>query len=173
MPRAPHDFWRYSLRVYRDEGVQRACLALQDGCGADVNLLLLCGWLAGRGASLDRRRLRQAIARVGDWQSQVVAPLRQARRAHKRLAQAVAPDEAASLRQRLLALELDLEYAEQTALADLAATWPAPRRTLAPGEAAQASLERYLQLLARPVDHAVAAQVAILAAAFGNPSLPG
>lgn len=169
MPRAPHDFWRYSLRIYRAEGVQRACLALQDRCGADVNLLLWCGWLASRGASLDRRRLRQAIARVGAWQREVVAPLRQARRAHKRLAGALAPQAASAVHQRLLALELELEYAEQTLLADLAASWPAPRRALPPGEAAQASLTRYVQLLARPADRAAAAPLAALVAAFGTP----
>ena len=45
MRHAPHPFWRFSLRVYRAAGVQQACLALQEDCGADVNLLLLCGWL--------------------------------------------------------------------------------------------------------------------------------
>ena len=61
MRHAPHPFWRFSLRVYRAAGVQQACLALQEDCGADVNLLLLCGWQGLDGRALDRRRLRQAM----------------------------------------------------------------------------------------------------------------
>ncbi|MDE2613288.1 MAG: TIGR02444 family protein [Burkholderiales bacterium] len=173
MQRTPHDFWRFSLRVYRAGGVESACLALQDGCGADVNLLLFCGWLAGRGWSLDRRRLRQAMARVGAWQSEVVVPLRAARRAHKRLAAdaaaAHAPhDGAPSLHQRLLALELDLEYAEQSMLVALAASWPAPARTLPCAAAARASLERYLQLLEGGPETDAAPALARLVAAFAD-----
>ncbi len=170
MQRAPHAFWRWSLRVYRAPGVQAACLALQDGLGVDVNLLLLCGWQASRGASLDRRRLRQAIARVGGWQSQVVAPLRQARRAHKQLApaDAASAESAAALHKRLLGLELELEYAEQSMLADLAAGWPQPKRALAPRDAAAASLERYFVALDRPLAPADAAHVATLVEAFGK-----
>jgi uncharacterized protein (TIGR02444 family) len=174
MARAPHDFWRYSLRVYREDGVQGACLALQDEALADVNLLLLCGWMASRGSSLDQRRLRQAIARVHAWQSEVVAPLRQARRAHKRLAAEVAParEAAAAMHRRLLALELELEYVEQSLLVELAASWPAPRRALPPGDAAQASLARYLQLLGHGSDQASATRVATLVAAFGQAGAP-
>ncbi len=175
MARAPHDFWRDSLRVYREEGVEPACIALQDGCGADVNLLLFCGWMAGRGVGLDQRRLRQAIARVRAWQSEVVVPLRQARRAHKRLAAAVAParEAAAAVHQRLLALELELEYVEQALLVELAASWPPPRRSLPPDDAAQSSLARYLQLLGHSDDRASAVQAAKLTAVFGKPRAAG
>lgn len=170
MRHPPHDFWRFSLRVYRDDGVEPACLALQDGCGADVNLLLFCGWMAGRGASLDRKRLRQAIACVRDWQSQVVTPLRQARRAHKRLAAAVsqAGADPAELRQRMLGLELDCEYIEQKLLADLAAEWPAPARTLPAAEAARKNLERYLGCLGKPARQDDEAHLAALEQAFGR-----
>ena len=51
-PRA-NPFWRFSLRTYRAPGVQEACLALQDRCGADVNLLLFCGWTGRDGRALD------------------------------------------------------------------------------------------------------------------------
>jgi len=182
MQSTAHAFWRFSLRVYRTARVESACIALQDGCGADVNVLLLCGWLASRGRSLDRRRLRQAMARVGAWQSEVVAPLRKARRAHKRLAGAMPQQEDAArtetpLHQRLLALELELEYAEQSMLVALAQTWPPPARVLPPTAAAQRNLERYLQLLGdgpapdrAAADRAAldkAAAVAILVKAFG------
>src|SRR6202167_584330 len=48
-------FWRFSLNFYRQAGVSDACIALQDGCGVDVNLLLFLFWLAAwrRGVSAD------------------------------------------------------------------------------------------------------------------------
>ena len=79
-------FWRFSLRTYRAPGVQDACLALQDRCGADVNLLLFCGWTGRDGRALDEGSLRSAVGRVGLWQSEVIAPLRLARRGLKRQA---------------------------------------------------------------------------------------
>ena len=170
MRRAPNPFWRYSLRVYRQDGVEQACLALQDDYGADVNLLLFCGWVASEGRCLDGRRLRRAVARVRDWQSRVIVPLRQARRAHKRLAGAAGPasDSARSQHRRLLALELELECVEQSLLAELAASWPQRRRALPPAEAARANLARYLQLLSSPSDAAAVAHAAVLVQAFGS-----
>ena len=42
-------FWRFSLKFYRQAGVAEACIAAQDGCGVDVNLLLFLFWLASGG----------------------------------------------------------------------------------------------------------------------------
>lgn len=165
-----HDFWRYSLRKYREAGVESACLALQDQCGADVNLLLWCGWMAGRGIRLDKRRLRQAIARVHTWQAQVVVPLRQARRALRRLAPDVglAGEDTREIYQRILGLELDLEYIEQTLLADLAAAWPAPARVDSPAKLARASLARYLDCIGQAPGPDDEPHLALLVQAFGR-----
>ena len=162
MRHAPHPFWRFSLRVYRAPGVQQACLALQDDCGADVNIVLLCGFAGHEGRSLDKRRLRQAIARVGAWQSGVIAPVRAARRAIKR---DPPPDAQAAqaLRKQILALELELEYIEQSMLADLAAQWPQPVRRGAPRDTVEANLRRYLELLGfapQPIQAAHLARIA-------------
>jgi len=146
MRHAPHPFWRFSLRIYRAPGVQEACLALQEDCGADVNLLLLCGWVGQDGRALDKRRLRQAMACVGRWQSDVIAPVRQARRAIKRNPP-TDNEVAQALRKQILALELELEYVEQSMLADLTAQWPAPTRHAPARDAIKVSLARYLALL--------------------------
>lgn len=156
MHHEPHPLWRFSLRVYRAPGVQEACLALQDDHGADVNLVLLCSFVGHEGRSLDKRRLRQAMARVGAWQSEVIAPVRSARRAIKRLPPADA-QAAQDLRRQILALELELEYVEQAMLAELAAQWPQQVRRGAPRAMVEANLQRYLGLLgcaARPADAA-------------------
>ena len=39
-------FWSYALAVYQQPGVKTLCLQLQDVHQANVNLLLLSGWLA-------------------------------------------------------------------------------------------------------------------------------
>lgn len=40
-------FWRFSLAVYAAPGVADECLALQERCGIDVNILLFCAWVGG------------------------------------------------------------------------------------------------------------------------------
>jgi len=143
-----HAFWRFSLRTYRAAGVQDACLALQTRCGADVNLLLFCGWVGRQGRLLDASSLRSAVGCVGPWQSEVIAPLRLARRGLKRqLADDAVAPWAAPWRQRVLALELELERVEQALLAKLAAQWPPPAPRVAPWHAIAANLAGYLELL--------------------------
>lgn len=146
--RKANPFWRWSLRVYRAPGVQEACLALQDQRGADVNLLLFCGWVGLAGRALDQRLLRQATACVGCWQAEVVAPLRAVRRTLKHggsKASTAAP--ALALRRRIAAIELQAESVEQTLLFELAGRWPPPARPKRPPTAVAASLGRYLASL--------------------------
>lgn len=143
---AGNPFWRFSLRVYRMPGVAQACLALQERCGADVNLLLFCGWAGRQGRELDLPRLRSAMGRVADWQSLVIGPVRVARRALKQQHDPAAAALALPFRRRLAAIELDLERVEQWLLAELAAQWP--RSTAAAPSAAATNLQRYLALLA-------------------------
>ena len=148
---AANPLWRFSLRTWRAPGVQEACIALQDQCGADVNLLLFCGWAGRRGHELDPGSLRLAISRVGAWQSAVVAPLRLARRGLKReAADSALAALAAPVRRRLLAIELELERVEQSLLAQLESQWPPPVPGSPPRHAIAANLARYLELLGRP-----------------------
>jgi uncharacterized protein (TIGR02444 family) len=142
-------FWDYALALYRQDGVERACLDLQERHGLDVNIVLLCCWLASRGIEAEREWLKAAIAAVGPWHRQVVRPLRAMRRRLKaELAGACAgsvpsrwPELTAGLRQRVLALEIDGERLEQLLLADRAAGL---RATAAPGaDLAFRNLRRY------------------------------
>src|SRR5215208_7844218 len=144
-------FWRFSLRIYRAPGIQEACLALQERCGADVNLLLFCGWIGRQGRELDRRSLGLAIDRVGSWQSEVIAPLRVARRGLKRqCADGAAAELALSLRKRLLGLELDLERAEQAMLAEMSTQRAHAAPAARARDAIAASLACYMGLLPQP-----------------------
>ncbi len=113
-----HPFWDFSLALYARPGVAEACLRLQDGPGLDVNLLLFACWSAAeRGAPPSRAGWRRLIDGTAAWRSQVVVPLRGVRRFLKN--STVTPWSAA-LRERVKALELDAEHAEQLAIADLA-----------------------------------------------------
>jgi len=141
---------------------------LQDRCGVDVNLLLFCAWMGLDGHALDDSALRLAVGRVGHWQSEVIAPLRLARRGLKRqLADAEVGALAAPLRKRVLALELQLERIEQTLLAELAAQWPAPKQRLPAAQAIAANLDAYLALLGEEIGPDEAAYLACIALACG------
>lgn len=150
MRREPFPFWRYSVRTYGLPGVAAACLALQDECGADVNVLLYCCWMGRLGHRLDRRALRSATAAVARWQAEVVRPLRLARRAIRKDARGSAGRRATALRRRISAAELDAEYVEQMLLAAVSERYP--RRSGAGGsrERAAANLRAYFALLGAP-----------------------
>src|SRR5258708_32228514 len=72
-------FWRFSLRFYRRPGVADACIALQDGCGVDVNILLFFLWLALARRCVPSAAAAAGCARVGPWRDDVVVTLRNLR----------------------------------------------------------------------------------------------
>jgi uncharacterized protein (TIGR02444 family) len=103
----PNPFWDYSLSAYAEPGVADACLAAQDGCGLDVNLLLYAAWLASTGRALTEAHLAGVEEEVGEWRSRVIIPLRTLRRDLKSLAAAD------TLREQVKALELQSERHQQ------------------------------------------------------------
>jgi uncharacterized protein (TIGR02444 family) len=141
-------FWDYALELYRQDGVESACLELQERHGLDVNLVLLCCWLASRGIEAQGQWLKATVRAVEAWQAEVVRPLRAVRRRLKADLAAPPPggiarwpELAARLRQRVLVLEIDGERLEQLLLAELAAGLPT---TVAPGiDLASRNLCRY------------------------------
>lgn len=151
MRRTSHPLWRFSLRVYRREGVEQACLGLQSACGADVNLLLLCCWMGIRRKTLGEPFLRRVMAAVSRWQSEVVQPLRRARRALKQAGIGAPRAWRVHLREPVSRLELEAEYVEQRVLARLAALAPPRPRSATAEQAVSANLENYLGLLGTPI----------------------
>jgi uncharacterized protein (TIGR02444 family) len=142
-------FWDYALELYRREGVEAACLELQQRHGLDVNVVLFCCWLARRGIGMDEAAIGRIAEAAEAWQEEFVRPLRAVRSRLKaaltrpRPGSIVArwPELAAALRQRVLALEIDGERLEQLLLAELAADLAA---TAMPGVAlVSANLRRY------------------------------
>ena len=134
------DLWAFSLAFYGQPGVAVALIALQDGAGLDVNLMLFAMWLglSGRGR-LDGMRAADAERAVRTIRAEVIEPLRRMRR---RLA-AAAESDLRVLRDKLKALELDGEKAAQERLAAIAGPVCENNRATRRADAA-ANLEFYL-----------------------------
>jgi uncharacterized protein (TIGR02444 family) len=101
------EFWTFSLALYARPGVADACLRLQDTHALDVNLLLLCCWLARRGCRLSAADLAAAEARAAPMRARILEPLRATRRALKTMPIAGAAALYAQVKQVELAAERD------------------------------------------------------------------
>lgn len=110
------EFWRFSLALYRMEGVGAACVALQDGHGLDVNILLFALWLGSKGRSVSAGELAEADAAVREWRAEAVVALRGVRRFLRTPPAAIDDQGAAALRERVKAVELESERLQQEAL---------------------------------------------------------
>jgi uncharacterized protein (TIGR02444 family) len=132
-------FWNFTLAYYGRPGVSAALIELQDEHGYDVNLALWCLWVgaSGRGR-LDSDAIARADAAAGPWRSEVIVPLRGARRALK--GSPIAGAEA--LRTRVKDAELEAERLQHGNLASLAP----PERPMTDRQAdAAANLRTYLR----------------------------
>jgi uncharacterized protein (TIGR02444 family) len=157
-------FWHFSLAVYRREGVEAACLGLQDDVGLDVNLLLFCLWAGSRGQSLEAGALAGLMASTGVWQAEVVAPLRRVRRWLKTQATIDGPA-AEALRQAIKSSELEAEALEQQLLESQLSS---PVKEPSP-EAAAANLSAYLMAKSITVDDRIKHQfIKLLSGSFEN-----
>jgi len=140
-PREDGAFWTWSNDVYRKTGASDRLIALQDAAGLDVNIALWCAWVGLETGLARPKDIRRAAAAADDWASDVVGPIRAARRALKS-----APDEADgadALRKQVKKIELEAERIEQTLLERLA---PQDPQGPAGPEAAVANLAAYCEI---------------------------
>ena len=124
-------FWDFSLAVYGANAVQDECLKLQEEFGLDVNLILLCAFVAAvHGVTLTIDDIAAARQEVKQWQERTVRPLRAARRHLKTAELTNAQDAAAAaqLRVQVKAAELESERIEQAMLE----RWAAARSLATP-----------------------------------------
>ncbi len=143
------EFWDFTIAHYGRAGLSPAVIALQDRLGVDVNMLLLCCWAGstGRGA-LAADDIDRALAVARPWQSEVVEPLRAARR-HLKPPPAAAPEAPAeALRRRILGCEIDGEHVAQLMMEATVARAPDAGRAAGDRLAdTAAGLARYLAAL--------------------------
>jgi len=132
-------FWCFSLHYYQQPGVSDACIALQDGCGVDVNLLLFLVWLADNGQSLTPDEVRTLDDKVKSWRELTIMPIRDVRRKLKGAPTLVEPARQETFRDSVKAVELAAERLQQEALYAFTRSGPLGRRA-EPAQAARANL---------------------------------
>lgn len=142
-------FWLFSLDLYGRPGVAEACLALQDGSGADVNLVLFVLWCAATERPLDAETLTRLDEQVAAWRHAVVEPLRKVRRGMK--VQLLPGLNTETLRSEIKAAELAAERLVQAALFAAA---PAPGNVPEVLTAAREGLAGYGARLPSPLTEA-------------------
>jgi uncharacterized protein (TIGR02444 family) len=162
--KAETPFWRFSLHFYRQAGVSDACIALQDGCGVDVNLLLFLFWLADSGRLLNSDEVKNLDDSVRDWRNLTIIPIRDARRKLKGVRTLVDPGTQEAFRNRVKAVELEAERLQQEGLYAFTQSGPLGRRA-APGDAARANISAYARLMGASFPTNA---VAILVSAFDS-----
>jgi uncharacterized protein (TIGR02444 family) len=139
-------FWRFSLNFYRQARVSDACIALQDGCGVDVNLLLFLFWLASNDRQLSTDDVELLDDNVRDWRNLTIIPIRDARRKLKGAATLVAPARQEAFRTKVKAIELDAERLQQEALYEFTQSGPLGAEALST-VAARANVAAYERVL--------------------------
>jgi uncharacterized protein (TIGR02444 family) len=97
--------WDWTLEAYGQPGVAEACLALQDAHGQNTSYLLWAVWAEGPDAAVLDEAARVAKA----WDTKVLKPLREARRALKPAAPPIDDDAREGLREDVKAAELRAE----------------------------------------------------------------
>lgn len=146
-----HPFWQFSIDVYARDGVADACIALQESCGIDVNILLFCCWAGAVGSPvLSSDQIEAAHAVVADWNRDVVQGLRAVRNRLKAGVSGFDADDVEALRQRVLGIEINAEHKEQLRLAETVEVAEVPGR--AAGErlaACVANISAYFALAAK------------------------
>jgi uncharacterized protein (TIGR02444 family) len=139
-------FWRFSLNFYRQAGVAEACIALQDDCGVDVNLMLFLLWLAASGRQLSVENIKELDQAVRSWRDLTIIPIREVRRKLKGAPTLVEAGKQETFRTRIKAVELEAERLQQEAL--YARSRSAPRGSEDhPPVAARANLAAYESIL--------------------------
>ena len=172
-------FWAWSLAVYRRPSVADALIRLQDAQGADVNLLLCCGWCAVTGRPpLDKATLESLIEQAAPWRRRVVEPLRALRRDMKGGIAGVAGPDSESLRDEVKRVEIAAERIEQSIFATALPPARGPGRDEAragggggegrgdPAVVARISLDAYIAVLGVGAIAAVEHDLAAIIDAF-------
>jgi uncharacterized protein (TIGR02444 family) len=143
--------WDFTLALYDTDGVQAACLDLQNRHGLGVSALLALmglgamGWTASTPTALE-----DALRRSESWQHEVIEAIRAARQAIKVQGADHALPDAPALRQQVMRCEVDAERLQQWLLIDDWARHATPVAVPASGaEAAERASDNAFTYLAR------------------------
>ncbi|MFA5679114.1 MAG: TIGR02444 family protein [Pseudomonas sp.] len=165
----PRDFWDFACHLYRRDGVEHACLQLQDNAGVDVSAVLLCCWLGQAYGEHAGRHLETLLADAATWSRQLVAPLRRARYWYRSRPDAMRD---AALYQQLKDVELMAEKALMQQLDSRARQLLGTSRhtAAAPRAAAKDFVHSYLKGATIVLDDSAQQQLALILAALDGDS---
>jgi uncharacterized protein (TIGR02444 family) len=139
-------FWRFSLQFYRLPDVAEACIKLQEGAGADVNLLLFLLWHGAQQRRLSGQEVAALEQEIAPWRDRAVVPLRAIRRALKSPPGLVAPGATEAFRTRIKAVELEAERLQQEAMYDRVRVSLLGETVASAAEAARANVAAYARI---------------------------
>ena len=72
--------WRFAVTLWRDRGIERACLRLQDECAVPVAAVLVALWAATSGRRPDAALGRRILITAEQFEGEYLRPLREVRR---------------------------------------------------------------------------------------------
>lgn len=158
----PHDFWDFSLSVYRRPKVATTCIDLQGRFGVDVNLILFCCWWGGSVGTMSEFHFTSVADRADEWHRAVVIPLRTARLRTRSGAPNLKSLESETLYRRLLGAELEAEHAEQLMIARTAEEISLPSASDPSFRSMVENLRLYFDRLHVQIDNATARSLAVI-----------
>lgn len=151
------DFWQFSLSYYAK--VKPICLAWQDDFNANVNLLLLMGYLEQQRLSITGKTLKGLNQALFIYNARFTQRVRALRRRVSNLNPLTTEQQqqfSAELKQQLLGVELVAEQQEQQLLVQLLTANTQHNAVI---NAPSALLELYLSLLQQPISNTVQQQL--------------
>lgn len=115
--------WNFAISLYEYDAISKHCLALQDEYEVNINILLWCVWCGLERRLLNSEMLSLAESSIKVWHKEVVAPLREVRRAMKSLNIEYKSEIIDDCRERIKMNELMCERVELNLLAQLNEAW--------------------------------------------------
>ena len=103
------ELWDWAVRAWAADGVNEACLHLQDAAGQNIPLLLWAAWAARTGRRPDADALEAACDIARAWQEAAIAPLRAVRRTLKGPNPDLDNADREAVRDQVKAVELEAE----------------------------------------------------------------
>ena len=113
------ELWDWAVRAWAADGVNEACLHLQDAAGQNIPLLLWAAWAARTGRRPDADELEAACDIARAWQEAAIAPLRAVRRTLKGPNPDLDNADREAVRVQVRAVELEAERRLLVALEEL------------------------------------------------------
>lgn len=108
--------WDFSLKLYSQDGVETACLELQDEYGVDINLMFYLLWRSQSGTLASVDDVTKLDGQIRSWREIVVEKLRQLRRDLKSMNVDLDPAVLEKFRGSIKDLELSSEALAQKIL---------------------------------------------------------